>query len=301
MKKIIVVTGPTGVGKTKLSIELAKKYNGEIINADAMQIYKELNIGTAKISDDDKEGIPHHLFDIRNTNEEYSIFDYQKDCRIKIDDIISKGKTVILVGGTGLYIKSALYDYKLEEVKQKSIDDYDYKTNEELYQELSKLDSKAISKIDSNNRRRIINAINHYKNTGKSITENITDKLLYDTVFIGLTTDRENLYNIINNRVDKMIDMGLIDEVKVFYDKKIYTKPLIGGIGYKELYKYFDGELSLEEAIELIKRNSRRYAKRQYTFFNHQMPVIWFNTDYNNFNNTVEEVSNYIDKNINLC
>jgi len=300
MKKIIVVTGPTGVGKTKMSVELAKKYNGEIINADAMQIYKDLNIGTAKITEDEKENIPHHLFDIRNATQDYSIYNYQKDCRLKIDDIISRGKTPIIVGGTGLYIKSALYDYKLEDVKQKSLDNYDDKSNEELYQELSKLDSKAISKIDMNNRRRIINAINHYKNTGKSITENITDKLLYDTLFIGLTTDRDNLYDIINRRVDKMVNAGLIDEVKTFYDKKIYTKPLIGGIGYKELYKYFEGELSLEESIELIKRNSRRYAKRQYTFFNHQIPVKWFNTDYNDFNITVEEVSNYIDKNINL-
>jgi len=301
MKKIIVVTGPTGVGKTKMSVELAKKYNGEVINADAMQIYKDLNIGTAKITEEEKENIPHHLFDIKNVNEEYSIYDYQNDCRLKIEDIISRGKTPILVGGTGLYIKSALYDYKLEEVKQENINDYEDKTNEELYEELSKLDSKANLKIDMNNRRRVINAINHYKNTGRSITENITNKLLYDCIFIGLTTDRDNLYNIINKRVDKMVDNGLIDEVKYFYDKKIYTKPLIGGIGYKELYKYFDGECYLEEAIELIKRNSRRYAKRQYTFFNHQMPVKWFNTDYNNFNNTVKDVSKYIDKNINIC
>ena len=300
MKKIIVITGPTGVGKTKMSIELAKIYNGEIINADAMQVYIGLNIGTAKIKEEEKENIPHHLFDIKNTNEEYSIYDYQKDCRNKLEKILKKGKTPILVGGTGLYIKSALYDYKLEETKTNNLEEYNNKTNEELYQELINLDNKAINKIDINNRRRVINAINHYKNTGKSITENITNNLLYESIFIGLTTDRENLYNIINKRVDKMINEGLLKEVESFYNQNIYTKPLTGGIGYKELYKYFEGNCSLDESIELIKRNSRRYAKRQYTFFNHQLPVIWFNTDYNNFNNTIKSVTNYIDKNINL-
>ena len=300
MNKIIVITGPTGVGKTKLSVELAKKYNGEIINADAMQIYKDLNIGTAKIREDEKENIPHHLFDIKDVHKDYSIYDYQTDCRIKIEEVLSRNKTPILVGGTGLYIKSALYDYKLEEKTNITDDNYDNLSNLELYQELVKLDNKASLKINMNNRKRVINAINHYKNTGNSITENKTDKLLYEALFIGLTTDRENLYNIINKRVDKMVNAGLIDEVKSFYDNNIYTKPLIGGIGYKELYQYFKGECTLEESLDLIKRNSRRYAKRQYTFFNHQLPVVWFNTDYNNFNNTINEVSRYIDININL-
>ena len=296
MNKVIVVLGPTGVGKTKMSVELARVYNGEIINADAMQIYKDLNIGTAKIREDEKEGIPHHLFDIKNVYEEYSIYDYQKDCRKKIDEILSRCKTPIMVGGTGLYIKSALYDYKLDENSKDNTSNYDDVNTEDLYNELIKLDKKAINKIDKNNRRRIINAINYYKNNGFSITENITDKLLYDAIFIGLTTDRDNLYNIINKRVDKMVESGLVDEVKSFYDKNIYTKPLTGGIGYKELYKYFEGDISLVEALDLIKRNSRRYAKRQYTFFNNKLDVIWFNTDYNNFNNTVKDVSKYIDK-----
>lgn len=300
MNKIIVITGPTGVGKTKLSVELAKIYNGEIINADAMQVYKNLNIGTAKIKEEEKEGIPHHLFDIKGVYEEYSIYNYQTDCREKIKEVLSRGKTPILVGGTGLYIKSALYDYKLEEKTNIIEENYDNLTNEDLYQELVKLDNKASLKININNRKRVINAINYYKNTGSSITENKTDKLLYDALFIGLTTDRENLYNIINKRVDKMVNNGLIEEVKSFFDKNIYTKPLTGGIGYKELYQYFEGKCSLDEALDLIKRNSRRYAKRQYTFFNHQLPVVWFNTDYNNFNNTINEVATYIDKFNNL-
>lgn len=299
MRKVIVITGPTGVGKTKLSVELAKYYNGEIINADSMQIYKDLNIGTAKIKEEEKEGVPHHLFDIKNVEEEYSIYHYQKDCRDKIEEVLKRGKMPILVGGTGLYIKSALYDYRLDEMKDNdsSLEGF---TTEQLYQKLIMMDKKAIDKIDKNNRQRIMNAILFYEHNHYSITENKTDKLLYDTIFIGLTTDRENLYEIINQRVDRMVDAGLLEEVKSFYDRKIFTKPLTGGIGYKELYQYFAGEITFKEAIDFIKRNSRRYAKRQYTFFHHQIPVKWFETDYQNFLNTIRNVCNYIDNECNL-
>ena len=291
---IIVITGPTGVGKTKLSIELAKKYNAEIINGDSVQIYKGLDIGSAKVTTEEKENIPHHLFDIREVWEDYSIYDYQIDCRNTINDILNRHKNVIIVGGTGLYIKSALYDYTLNDLS--SNDQYEDKSTEELYQELINLD-KDID-IDRYNRRRIVRAINYYKDTGKSIKENNTgNKLLYDAIFIGLTMDnREKLYNRINDRVDTMINNGLIKEVKSFYDHKIFTKPLLSAIGYKELYKYFNNEISYDEAISLIKRNSRRYAKRQYTFFNHQFNMNWFNVDIDNFNNTIKNVCNYIDK-----
>ena len=292
MHKIIVITGPTAVGKTKLSIELAKKYNGEIINADAVQVYKGLDIGSAKITKEEMEGIPHYLFDIKEVNEEYTIYHYQKDARKVIDDIINRKKTPILVGGTGLYIKSALYDYKLREEKENNT--YDNLSTEQLYQELIKLDKDII--IDKNNRRRLIRAINYYKENNSSINNNKTDKLLYDTIFIGLTTDRSILYDKINKRVDTMLDSGLLEEVKSFYDKGIRTKPLLNAIGYKELYAYLDNKISLEEAIDNIKKNSRHYAKRQYTFFNHQLPIKWFNTDYNDFNNTVNEVIKFIDE-----
>ena len=290
MEKIIVITGPTGVGKTKLSVSLAKKLNAEIINADSMQIYKDLNIGTAKITEEEKEGIPHHLFDIKNVNEDYSIYDYQIDARNKIKDITSRNKRIIFVGGTGLYIKSALYDYKLN--KENINDNYDNLSCEELYNELIKLDKNIV--IDKNNKRRLIRALNYYKENNKSINDNKTNKLLYDVIVIGLTTSRDKLYSIINSRVDIMIDNGLIDEVKYFYDNNVFTKPLINGIGYKELYKYFNSEISLEESIDLIKKNSRHYAKRQYTFFNNQMNVKWFNVCFDNFNNTINEVYNYI-------
>ena len=290
MNKIIVITGPTGVGKTKLSVELAKRLNGEIINADSMQIYKDLNIGTAKITEEEKENIPHHLFDIKNIDEDYSIYDYQKDARAKIKEIQSKNKTPIFVGGTGLYIKSALYDYKLN--YEKNTENYEEYSCEELYNILIKLDKNI--DIDKNNKRRLIRAINYYKENNKSINANKTDKLLYDVIFIGLTTERSKLYDIINKRVDRMIENGLVAEVKCFYDKNIYTKPIINGIGYKELYKYFNNEISYEEAIELIKKNSRHYAKRQYTFFNNQMNIKWFDVNFDNFSETIEGVEKYI-------
>ena len=293
MKKIIVIVGPTGVGKTKLSIMLAKKYNGEIINADSMQVYKDLDIGTAKVRDDEKEGIKHHLLSFKDVRDDYSIFDFQRDCRKKISEITKKNKTVIIVGGTGLYIKSALYDYKLNEVLHKN--NYDSLSTDDLYNKLVDVDHDSALVIDKNNRRRIINAINYYKDNKRSIVNNKTNKLLYDAIFIGLTTDRSNLYNIINNRLDVMVNNGLINEVKFFYDKKIFSKALMGGIGYKELYLYFDGKVSLEDAIDLIKKNSRHYAKRQYTFFNNQLPVKWFDTDYSNFNNTFNDVCDYLD------
>lgn len=293
MNKVIVITGPTAVGKTKLSIELAKRYNGEIINADAVQVYKGLDIGSAKVTEEEKEDIPHHLFDIKEVDEEYTIYHYQKDCRKLIKEVQGRGKTPILVGGTGLYIKAALYDYKLTEEKETNT--YDNLTDEELYNKLLEVDKDIV--IDKNNRRRLIRALNYYKENNKSINTNTTNKLLYDAIFIGLTTDRRILYDKINNRVDIMIKDGLLNEVKAFYDKNVRTKPLLNAIGYREIYSYFDGNISLEEAIKKIKQNSRHYAKRQYTFFNHQLPIVWFETNYNNFNNTVEEVIDYIENN----
>lgn len=293
MNKVIVITGPTAVGKTKLSIELAKRYNGEIINADAVQVYKGLDIGSAKVTEEEKEDIPHHLFDIKEVDEEYTIYHYQKDCRKLIKEVQGRGKTPILVGGTGLYIKAALYDYKLTEEKETNT--YDNLTDEELYNKLLEADKDIV--IDKNNRRRLIRALNYYKENNKSINTNTTNKLLYDAIFIGLTTDRRILYDKINNRVDIMIKDGLLNEVKAFYDKNVRTKPLLNAIGYREIYSYFDGNISLEEAIKKIKQNSRHYAKRQYTFFNHQLPIVWFETDYSNFNNTIEQIISYIENN----
>ena len=291
---IIVVTGPTGVGKTKLSISLAKKYNAEVINGDAIQVYKGLDIGSAKVTKEEMDGVVHHLFDIKEVWEDYSIFDYQRDCRNLIEDITNSGKNIVIVGGTGLYIKSALYDYTLSE-ENFIKDEYEGIDTIDLYNRLKKLD-KDID-IDKNNRRRVIRALNYYLTYNKSISDNNNgNKLLYDSIFVGLTTDREILYDRINKRVDIMLDNGLLNEVKSFYDKDMRYKPLLGGIGYKELYSYYDGNISLEEAIDLIKRNSRRYAKRQYTFFNNQFDIKWFNVNFDDFDKTILDVCNYIDR-----
>ena len=291
MKKIIVIVGPTGVGKTKLSVKLAQKLNGEIINADSMQVYKKLDIGTAKITEEEKEGIPHHLFDICDVYQNYTIFDYQRDARKVIDEIINRNKTPIMVGGSGLYIKAALYDYKL--VNEEFHSEFTELTNEELLNEIKKVHE---TDIHVNNRKRLIRELNKIKNNSVNISD--INKPLYDIIIIGLTTDRDKLYDIINNRVDKMINNGLINEVKGLYDNKIFTKAIDTGIGYKELYEYFKGNLTLDESIDLIKKNSRNFAKRQYTFFNHQMKVTWFDVDFNNFDKTVTEVYNYIIKEI---
>lgn len=280
---ILCVVGPTAVGKTKLSIELAKKYNAIIINCDAMQVYKGLDIGTAKVTKEETEGIPHKLLDFVDVNYNYTVFDYQKDARAILKEY--KDYNIIFVGGTGLYLKAALYDYRF------SIDDdnktYDEYTNEELYNMCLKKDKNC--NIHVNNRKRLIRFLN------KKDIINVEPKPLYDIKVIGLTTDRETLYKKINERVDKMLELGLVNEVKKFYDLNIRSKALLTGIGYKEIYSYLDGKITLDEAIDLIKKNSRHYAKRQYTWFNHQMNVKWFDTCYNDFNKTILEVEEYIE------
>lgn len=291
---VIVITGPTCVGKTKLSIELAKKLNGEVINADSTQIYKKLDIATAKVTEEEKENIKHHLFDIKDIFEYYTVCDYQKDARLKLDEILSRGKVPIMVGGTGLYIKAALYDYEFDTEEKELLNDYNNLTNEEIYERLTKLDCD--HNIHINNRKRLVRALNYVTSTNKKYSARVkTEKLLYDVVFIGLTTDRNILYDKINSRVDKMVDLGLIEEAKEIYDSNIRTKAVLTPIGYKELFDYFKGEKPLDECLDLIKQKSRNYAKRQYTWFNNQMKINWFDVDYNNFDNTINEVLNYLD------
>ena len=291
---VIVITGPTAVGKTKLSIELAKHLNGEIINADSTQVFKGLDIATAKVTDEEKENIKHHLIDIKEINENYTVYDYQKDARKCIDEILKQNKTPILVGGTGLYIKAALYDYKFNE--EGNNENYENVETNQLYQMLKNIDPN--TNIHPNNRKRIIRAINYYNENKEALSEKEkTDKLLYDTIFIGLTTDREVLYDRINKRVDIMINNGLLDETKDLFDKNIRSKAVMTPIGYKELFPYFENTESLEECINKIKQKSRNYAKRQYTWFNHQMDIKWFNVNFNNFDETINEVLEYIKRN----
>lgn len=282
---ILAIVGPTGVGKTKLSVELAKKYKAIIINSDAMQVYKGMDIGTAKITEEEKEGIPHYLFDIKDVEENYTVYDYQLDARKIIEE--NQDKNIIFVGGTGLYLKAALYSYEFSE-EDTTTNEYEELSNEELYELAKEKDPNTM--IHPNNRKRLVRFLNKKEiNTEKSTP-------LYKAIYIGLTCNREDLYDRINKRVDKMFEEGLLKEVRRFYDKNIESKALSTAIGYKELYAYFKGEIDLEEAKELIKKNSRHYAKRQYTWFNNQMDIKWFNADFNDFNKTIEEVEKYIDE-----
>lgn len=278
---IIAIVGPTGVGKTKLSIELAKTYQAIIINCDAVQIYKELNIGTAKIKETEKEGITHYLFDIKSPSEEYSVKEYQMMARKIIAQ--NKDKNIIFVGGTGLYLAATLKDYRFYE--DENYQDYHNYSNEELYNLALKKDENM--KINLNNRIRLIRFLQ------KDLTQITEPKTLYKAYLIGLTTKRQQLYQIINQRVDNMIQKGLLDEVKNLYLKYPDSKILKRAIGYKELIAYLNNEISLEEAINKIKLNSRHYAKRQYTWFN-KMAVKWFEVNYDDFVKTITEVKNYL-------
>ena len=292
MEDIIVIVGPTGVGKTKLSIELAKKLDAEIINGDSVAIYKDLNIGSAKPTIEEREGITHHLIDIKEVDEDYSVYDYQIDCRKAIEDITNRGKRVIIVGGTGLYIKAALYDYNF--TKGTTNNQYEDLTNEEILDKISSYDLYLSSRLEINNRQRLVRVLNKLEN--KEVFTNNKDKLLYPIKVIGLTTDRDYLYERINKRVDIMINNGLLDEINSLKDKYNNSRILNSGIGYKEFYDYLFNSKDINEVIESIKQDSRRFAKRQYTFFNHQFDTHWVNVDFNNFNNTIEEVLDYIKK-----
>lgn len=278
----IFIMGPTGVGKTKLSVELAKIYDAYIINCDAVQVYKGLDIGSAKVTEEEKCGIKHFIFDIKNPDEEYSVKDYQTDLR-NLFDKYSK-KNLIIVGGTGLYATAGAYDYRFNDEEKK---DYSNYSLEELYKLAKEKDINC--NIDKNNRIRLERFLQ------KDLTSLVEPTLLYnDAIFIGLTTSRENLYKIINKRVDKMIDNGLVQEVKNLYTNYPKSKILKRAIGYKEIIDYLDNKITLEEAVDEIKKNSRHYAKRQYTWFNNKMDIKWFEVNFNYFNETIDNVKDYL-------
>ena len=288
MKDIIVIVGPTGIGKTKLSIELAKKIDAEIINGDSVSIYKKLDIGSAKPTLEEREGIPHHLIDIRNVDEDYTVFNYQKEVRKLIEEINNRGKRIIIVGGTGLYIKAALFDYNFTEGT--TYNDYNDLSNEEL---LTRIKEYNIDKLpELNNRKRLVRLLNKLEHN-EEITNN-KDKSLYHINVIGLETNREVLYERINNRVDQMLSNGLLEEIKSLKEYYPISRILNSAIGYKEFNDYLFNNGSLNDAIEMIKLNSRRFAKRQFTFFKNQFETKWFTVDLNNFNNTIEEVYDFI-------
>lgn len=285
-EKVIVIVGPTAVGKTELSLKLAKDLSGEIISGDSMQVYKELDIGTAKATKEEQEIIPHHLIDIIKMTEEFSVSDFQTKARSLIKDITSRGKLPIIVGGSGLYIQSILYDYQFpnearnEELTRQLEKEVESKGIEPLYIQLKEIDSKQASKIHPNNHRRVIRAVEIYKTTGLTMTEiQARQKVtpLYDAHIIGLEMDRDLLYKRINERVDIMIQAGLVAEAKNVFDTVGENSQAMRGIGYKELVPYFKSEMSLDECIEVLKLNSRRFAKRQYTWFKNKMDISWYN------------------------
>lgn len=279
---IFVIVGPTGIGKSKLSLDYALKNQALIINGDAFQCYKEMNIGTAKPSLAERSLVPHYLFDITSVENTYTIYDYQKDLRRTLDELIPLKKDILIVGGSGLYLKSALFDFTLSENKETiDMSSYEKMTNEELYQELQKIDLESCKNIHPNNRKRVLRAIEIYLESGETkshLIDSQEHKLLYDVEFIGLTcSSREALYDLINQRVDKMIDSGLVEEVADL--KKNFSPSLraFQAIGYKELMIDYEPK-DLNEIISLIKQRTRNYAKRQYTYFNNQLPVKWFSS-----------------------
>ena len=255
MQKVLVICGPTCVGKTDISIDLAHQLNGEIINGDSMQVYKEMNIGTAKITKKEMSDIPHHLFDIKTIKESFSVSEYQKLVREKINEICSKGKLPIIVGGTGLYLKAALYDYEFTE-EEKINYNLEQRTNEDLYAELLEKDPKTAKNTHINNKKRIIRALEIlYKNgLGKEdLNKTQEHEPIYNVFYLGLTKDRESLYKAIEERVDKMAEEGLIDEAKYIFENASQTSTCLQAIGYKEFFDYFKGNYSLDLAIYNIK------------------------------------------------
>ena len=288
-QKVLVIVGPTAVGKTSLGVTLSEKLNGEVISGDSLQVYKQLDIGTAKVSEEETRGIPHYLIDVKEPTETYSAHEFKEQASQCIEEMSSRGKLPIIVGGTGLYIQSLIFDFNLgaaeisneEKLLRKKWEEFSQThTNEEVWSELQQIDPKGAEAIHPNNQKRVIRALEVYELTGKSIVEqqklDLKDlsQSAYDVKLIGLTTDREMLYERINQRVDIMMNQGLLEEAQFVYDNE--CQQASQGIGYKEFFPYFEGKISLDKAIEDVKQHSRQYAKRQLTWFRNRMPVEWF-------------------------
>lgn len=298
MENLLIITGPTGIGKTEISLKLANKYKGEIISSDSMQIYKKLDIGTAKV-DLDKTDIPHHMVDILEAHENFSVADFKIKAKEIISDINSRGGLPILVGGTGLYINSIVYNLDFTETKA----DYEYrdelrkileeKGSEFLYNKLFNLNKDMAEKIRPNNGQRIIRALEILKSGNEKENNFRQENEDYNLIFIGINMDRERLYERINSRVDKMIELGLVDEVRSLLDKGLdKNSQSLKAIGYKEVISYLEGEIEYSEMIDLIKKNSRHYAKRQLTWFRRDGRIKWFDKESDNL---LEEIESYID------
>ena len=299
MEKVIIIVGPTAVGKTNLSIKLAKKLKAEVISGDSMQVYKGMNIGTGKVTEKEMEYVPHHMLDILNPDEPFSVADYQKQVQKKISDLNKQDITPLLVGGSGLYIQAVLYDYvfsdqKRDETLTKQLEArLETEGNLALYEELQQVDPVQAKHIHPNNKRRLIRALEVYQATGKTLSERQAEQnktSTYDYYIIGLKMDREALYDQINQRVDTMVQNELVEEVKHLYERGYEHTQAMKAIGYKELIPYIKGETDLNTAVELLKRNSRRYAKRQYTWFKNQMNIHWYDVTNAKYDKIVDSI-----------
>lgn len=294
MKKVLVIAGPTASGKTSFSIRLAKKLNTEIISGDSIQVYKGFDIGSGKVTEEEMDGVKHYLIDILEPQKAYSAKDFQEETRKLID---SHKEPMIICGGTGMYLKAALYDYTFQHESEEAPCDREFEEmgKEEAYQLLLKVDPEQAKKIHPNNVRRVARALTIYKRTGKKMSDIVkgqSHEPIYDVFIAGLTMDRDVLYNRINHRVEMMFDRGLEQEIKGILESGVtFQDPAMHGIGYQEWKGYFEGEKLLEEVKEEIQKDSRQFAKRQYTWLNHQFPVHWFNP-------LIEEETNRIEQDI---
>jgi len=299
LDKVIVIVGPTAVGKTELSIKIAQTIPAEIISGDSMQIYRGMDIGTGKVTKHEKKGIPHYMIDIKDVGESFSAADFKALTEEYISDIQSRGKVPIIVGGTGLYIESVLYDFKFTNLKR----DPEVTTalekrlknegNDVLYKELMEIDELYAKKVHPNNAKRLIRALEIYLTNGLTMSDierKQTKEPKYDFLLIGLDMERETLYNRINERVDDMLKNGLFDEVTSFFNKQLENTQAMQAIGYKELMPVLKEETTIEQAVELLKRNSRRYAKKQLTYFKNKMDINWYNMNLENRNKTQQKI-----------
>jgi tRNA dimethylallyltransferase len=301
--KIIVITGPTASGKTSISVALAKKLNTQIISCDSMQIYKYMDIGTAKVTEDEMQGVRHYMIDCVSPMVNYSVNDYVLDATKIIDNLLVENKTPIIVGGTGLYINSLIYNFNLQEAKSdpKLREELEVQESETLLNILNDFDPETAKKLHPNNKRRIIRAIEMYKTSGITMSEQIeitnNTQPKYNSKIFALTMDRNNLYDRINKRVDMMIKNGLVFEVEELLKiGMLETNTAMQAIGYKEIFKYLKNEITLDEAIEMIKQESRRYAKRQLTWFRRDKNINWINIDeYKNINEIIDKIEGEID------
>lgn len=293
MEKVIVIVGPTGVGKTRLSVALAKHFDGEIISGDSMQVYKEMSIGTAKVTEREKAGIPHYLIDEYACTQEYNVKVFQERARAYIQEITKQSHVPIICGGTGLYIKSTLYDYQFNEHEEDAsfLDFLNNCSNDELWSLLQIVDNKVCETIHANNRQRIIRALSiaHTGEKKSDIIDAQQHQPIYDAYIIGLTMQREGLYERINQRVDQMMKDGLLEELQqlIATHDDVWSLQSFQGIGYKEWIGYIEGRETIEECVAKIKKNSRNFAKRQYTWFRNQMNVNWYDIEDEQYQNTI--------------